>query len=227
MWTKSRDIPSEFPGADPATWVAIGDYFEREGARWEEGVTEPGEMPAYFALKVSAAGWHSAALVLVDEEKAERARQNHIVPPPPPPEPTPNPASEHAAGDDRGEGSDADREEEEDHWGGTWEDIDSPWEQLANTFFSILDFLYWLGRWFLGLTARDAAAATAAGGGGDGGVGGSWEIAVGGDRAMNVPDGPARLAEALVGREEERYVWSEKGFPEIRRSDGGMVEVVD
>jgi len=57
-----------------------GDYFEAEGRRWEEGVTGEGEMGAYFVLKVAAAGWHSAALVLVDEEKAERARQKHIVP---------------------------------------------------------------------------------------------------------------------------------------------------
>lgn len=57
-----------------------GDYFEAEGRRWEEGVTAEGEMGAYFALKVAAAGWHSAALILVDEEKAERARQKHVVP---------------------------------------------------------------------------------------------------------------------------------------------------
>lgn len=57
-----------------------GDYFEAEGRRWEDGVTAESEMGAYFALKVAAAGWHSAALVLVDEEKAERARQKHVVP---------------------------------------------------------------------------------------------------------------------------------------------------
>lgn len=57
-----------------------GDFFENEGRQWEEGITGENEMGAYFALKVAAAGWHSAALVLVDEEKAERARQKHIVP---------------------------------------------------------------------------------------------------------------------------------------------------
>ncbi len=57
-----------------------GDYFEAEGRRWEDGVTDQGEMGAYYALKVAAAGWHSAALVLVDDEKAERARQQHVVP---------------------------------------------------------------------------------------------------------------------------------------------------
>lgn len=31
-------------------------------------------VPAYFALSVAAAGWHSVALVLVDEEKAEAVR---------------------------------------------------------------------------------------------------------------------------------------------------------
>ena len=56
-----------------------GDFFEDEGRHWEEGVTDENEMGAYFALKVVAARWHSAALVLVDEEKAERARQKHIV----------------------------------------------------------------------------------------------------------------------------------------------------
>jgi len=57
-----------------------GDYFEAEGRRWEEGVTAEGEMGAYFALKVAAAGWHSAALVLVDEDTAEQARQKHVAP---------------------------------------------------------------------------------------------------------------------------------------------------
>lgn len=63
---------------------AMGDYFEREGARWEEGLTGEGELSSYFVLKVSAAGWHSAALVLVDDEKAERARKTHLVIRPPP-----------------------------------------------------------------------------------------------------------------------------------------------
>ncbi len=58
---------------------AMADYFEREGQKWEEGITGEGELGAYFVLKVSAAGWHSAALVLVDEEKAERARKKHVV----------------------------------------------------------------------------------------------------------------------------------------------------
>lgn len=59
--------------------AALSDYFEREGRKWEGGITGEGELGAYFVLKVSAAGWSSAALVLVDEEKAEKARRKHIV----------------------------------------------------------------------------------------------------------------------------------------------------
>lgn len=58
---------------------AYGDYFEEEAQHWEDGITAENEMGAYFAFKVSASGWHSAALVLVDEEKVERLRQRYIV----------------------------------------------------------------------------------------------------------------------------------------------------
>ncbi|MCJ1462572.1 hypothetical protein MMC07_001174 [Pseudocyphellaria aurata] len=61
---------------------AFADYFEQEGRKWEDGLTAEGELGAYFVLKVSAAGWHSAALVLVDEKKAELARQKHLIVPP-------------------------------------------------------------------------------------------------------------------------------------------------
>lgn len=68
---------------DPVAINAIGDWFEAEGRKWEDRIAIPNreensDLGAYFALKVAAAGWHSAALVLVDEEKAEQARQSHI-----------------------------------------------------------------------------------------------------------------------------------------------------
>ncbi|KAL8697431.1 MAG: hypothetical protein Q9224_002316 [Gallowayella concinna] len=110
-----------------AAVAAVGDHFEREGRKWEGGVVEEGEMGSYFVLKVAAAGWHSAALVLVDEEQAERARQKHVVP----------------------------RKTEStlahDHHEGTWEDIDAPWDQLTKA----LDWVWGVARWFLGLQERD------------------------------------------------------------------------
>ena len=117
---------------------AIADYLEQEGSKWEEGVTEDGEMGAYFALKVAAAGWHSAALVLVDEEKAEKARDKHIVKASPQQSRDPSPAPSLQ--------SDS-----------SYEVIDSPGEQLVNAVYGIYEWVWEFCRWFLGLTQRDAA----------------------------------------------------------------------
>ena len=117
---------------------AIADYLEQEGSKWEEGVTEDGEMGAYFALKVAAAGWHSAALVLVDEEKAEKAREKHIIKASPQQSRDPSPAPSLQSDD-------------------SYEVIDSPGEQLINAVYGIYEWVWEFCRWFLGLTQRDAA----------------------------------------------------------------------
>jgi SCF-associated factor 1 len=111
---------------------AYGDYFDREGARWENGVTAEGELGAYFVVKVSAGGWHSAALVLVDEDKAEQARKKHIV----------NPAPDKTT-----------LNKSEDQPQNMTETPPDSWTSWILTFF--LTF----ARWFLGLTARDLARA--------------------------------------------------------------------
>ncbi|KAL8793962.1 MAG: hypothetical protein Q9195_003475 [Heterodermia aff. obscurata] len=105
-------------------WVfKSGEWFEQQGSRWEEGIHDgDNDLPAYFALKVSAAGWHSAALVLVDEEKAEKARCKHIKQP----------------SEDENESS-------------TTGQLDARLAWIWEWFFGLV-------RWFLGLTARDAAA---------------------------------------------------------------------
>ena len=161
------------PVQNAAAIKAVGDYFEREGRKWEDGVTEAGEMRSYFVLKVAAAGWHSAALVLVDEEKAERARQMHIIPP--------EEAEEEAA--------------KVDHHGGTWEDIDAPWDQLSKALVGFADWLWGLGRTFLGLTARDGVPGT----------------------------NGAEQEEDEVGREKVKYTWSDQPFPRLRMADGTVM----
>ena len=40
-----------------------------------ESSGEEDDLPPYFTLSIAAGGWHSAALVLVDEEAAERQRE--------------------------------------------------------------------------------------------------------------------------------------------------------
>ncbi|KAL8662601.1 MAG: hypothetical protein Q9202_004559 [Teloschistes flavicans] len=117
---------------------AVGDWFEKEGRKWEDGVVEEGGMGGYFVLKVAAAGWHSAALVLVDEEVVERARLKHVVEPP-------EEKSEEVV--------------EDDGHGGTWEDIDAPWEQLSKAVLAIGGWLWRLGGRFLGVVERDERVA--------------------------------------------------------------------
>jgi SCF-associated factor 1 len=45
----------------------VSEWLEQEGRAWDQDGGEDG-LGAYFALRVSAAGWHSGALVLVNEE---------------------------------------------------------------------------------------------------------------------------------------------------------------
>lgn len=64
----------------------ISEWIEQEGRDWEEkyGVKLDGEaddgLSAYFALRVTAAGWHSGAVVLVNEELAEKLNKAVEVP---------------------------------------------------------------------------------------------------------------------------------------------------
>lgn len=49
----------------------VSEWIEQESRVWDE-LEEKGGLGAYFALGVSAAGWHSGALVLVNEELADK-----------------------------------------------------------------------------------------------------------------------------------------------------------
>lgn len=154
---------------------ATGRYFEQRGARWEDGVTAEGEMGAYFVLKVASAGWHSAALVLVDEDKADAARKSHVAR-------SPSPASSLAASVDT--------------QGFAYEVIDSPGEQLVLGIQSVGNWVWDLGRWFLGLTARDEAR---------------------GQRAEGVE------RDGMGGEGEDQgvvYDWSREPFPRLRMEGG-------
>jgi SCF-associated factor 1 len=54
----------------------VSEWVEQQGRAWEEkyGLQDQDEdgLGAYFALSVTAAGWHSGALVLVNEELAQK-----------------------------------------------------------------------------------------------------------------------------------------------------------
>ncbi|KAI9818261.1 MAG: hypothetical protein M1832_004477 [Thelocarpon impressellum] len=81
-----REDLSLISGARPdrARHVHISEWFEREGADWDmhedlDDETQPwgqGE-PSYLAVSISAAGWHSGALVLTNEHRIRRAYDAH------------------------------------------------------------------------------------------------------------------------------------------------------
>jgi SCF-associated factor 1 len=59
----------------------LSEWFEQEGRDWDKRVETDDDdgLGAYFALSVSAAGWHSGAVVLVNQDLADRVRDSCIV----------------------------------------------------------------------------------------------------------------------------------------------------
>lgn len=165
--------------------AAVSDYFEREGRKWEDGITSEGELGAYFVLKASAAGWSSAALVLVDEEKAEKARRKHMV-----------------------------VSNSKDYL-----PIDQIKEATATNSARerAVDLFVRAGRWFLGLSARDAAAARRIAQ-----SSANFSFHQAGDRERDPGDGTSS---------SNTYTWSNHPFPRLRMADGkvmpGEVGVTD
>jgi SCF-associated factor 1 len=49
----------------------VSEWIEQEGREWDKDKGEDG-LGAFFALKVSAAGWHSGAIVLVNDDLASK-----------------------------------------------------------------------------------------------------------------------------------------------------------
>jgi SCF-associated factor 1 len=58
--------------------AAYSEWVEREGRAWEEGVENKDGLRSYFAISVAAAGWHSAALVLENDELVEKVREKWL-----------------------------------------------------------------------------------------------------------------------------------------------------
>lgn len=62
--------------ADHNVQGEVSEWFEQEGRAWDKDSGDDG-LGAYFALRVSAAGWHSGALVLVNEGLVEKQHAAH------------------------------------------------------------------------------------------------------------------------------------------------------
>jgi SCF-associated factor 1 len=94
-----NDMPHNRIQDSPSIQAAYSEYVEQEGRHWEDGPIKK-ELPkhvkkagstldydslgAYFAISVTAAGWHSGALVLVNEEKAAAIQEKWMIKSPKP-----------------------------------------------------------------------------------------------------------------------------------------------
>jgi SCF-associated factor 1 len=100
-WVKrsNRRLEADHPASDvwdrsDERWGAFSEWVEQEGRHWYEGPhsnvqesTSAGgksgaedyeNLDPYFVIGIAAAGWHSGALVLVDEDKAHEIRSKWI-----------------------------------------------------------------------------------------------------------------------------------------------------
>ena len=68
---------------DPNAQGEVSEWIEQEGRDWDKDpevrTADDDGLGSYFALSVSAAGWHSSAIVLVNENLAVRVRARCIV----------------------------------------------------------------------------------------------------------------------------------------------------
>ena len=95
-FTMDGESALHFWSADIAKQAAFSEWIEQEGKHWDEGPAtavstlqstkiEPkihdgdyANLGAYFPIAIAAAGWHSGALVLVDEDIAHAVRSKWV-----------------------------------------------------------------------------------------------------------------------------------------------------
>lgn len=93
------DHPYQKIQDSPSVQAAFSEWVEQEGRHWEDGpekdesshqaarsgsAQDYDSLGAYFAISVTAAGWHSGALVMVNEEKAVSIRGKWMIKSPKP-----------------------------------------------------------------------------------------------------------------------------------------------
>jgi SCF-associated factor 1 len=91
-WLDHGENPVNMFGDSVETQAAFSEWVEQEGRRWEDGpagantaapqqnanssdVQDYNLLGAYFAIAVTAAGWHSGALVMTNDQKANSIRE--------------------------------------------------------------------------------------------------------------------------------------------------------
>ncbi|KAF2138649.1 uncharacterized protein K452DRAFT_290303 [Aplosporella prunicola CBS 121167] len=186
---------------DPVVQGELSEWFEQEGSDWDkhpdlQQYDEDG-LGAYFALSVTAAGWHSGALVLVNEELAQKVEERCVAKAIPPQEQDQQQQLPPPAGDE------ATAQQE------------SPDNSANNAGVSRLENIaLWVNswaRWFLGMP--DANNATFS----------PQTQAPGGRRPRHDATADHFTLLENYGASPgagQLYVWAEDDFPRLRLSDG-------
>lgn len=182
----------------------VSEWIEQESRDWEEkfgirGDEEDDGLGAYFALNVTAAGWHSGALVLVNEDMAEKLKRAVEVPV----EPVEPRAEKTAPQPTEGEAGPSIRPEQP-------SEDNTP----ANT--SFLDRAADFGRFFLGLDPYNVSSANYD----PNAVRLPLNEAITPNTANSQHQNPQPLNYGASPREGYRYVWAQDHFPRLRLSDG-------
>jgi len=213
---------------EPNVQGEVSEWVEQWGRDWDRrtGVEEADEdgLGAHFALSVAAAGWHSGALVLVNEGLERRVRESCIVAY----DPTSSAADVDARGEDEDEGMDVEEEagpSSSSSFAGQHHAEEENPQDAEGVLSSALTTVWNSALSFLGLSSSSSAAAAAA-----------EEQQLRTDRLLSGAEqgrpSPTPFVDPVAhGASPEKgfkFVWAEDDFPRLRLSDGrempGMVE---
>jgi SCF-associated factor 1 len=188
----------------------VSEWIEQQGRDWEEkyGLQDQDEdgLGAYFALSVTAAGWHSGALVLVNEELAQKISEACEIP-------DPKAASREEDAEAKGEESNVNPSSEEASENSS--DSSNVSTPLPSSLFSTaLDY----GRWFLGVAPYSVSSSSSS----TSLSNNSWQQSNNYNNSTQ-PSTRRHPEPADYGaspREGRLYAWAGDHFPRLRLSDG-------
>lgn len=190
----------------------VSEWIEQQGRDWEEkyGLQDQDEdgLGAYFALSVTAAGWHSGALVLVNEELAQKLSQACEIP-------DPKAASQEEGKGAEGNGDEGKADSSPEEASGnnsnttTTNNVSTPPPSSSSLISTALDY----GRWFLGVAPYSAPASSP-----------SSSSNTSPRQSPNNNNSTRRHPEpadyGASPREGILYAWAGDHFPRLRLSDG-------
>ena len=186
----------------------VSEWIEQQGRDWEEkyGLKDQDEdgLGAYFALSVTAAGWHSGALVLVNEELAQKISQACEIP-------DPKAVQQEEEAEAKGEESNVNPSSEEASEKGSSSNDNVSTPLPSSLISTALDY----GRWFLGVAPYSAPTSPSSL------SNNPWQQSNNNNSTQpSTRRHPEPADYGASPREGKLYAWAGDHFPRLRLSDG-------